>query len=62
MGEPGCPVAAVERGRRVIVGLGKALEVADHDFTKLTLTPSVTFLVDVPDDIEGSFYRGQVST
>lgn len=60
VGEPGYPVAAVERGKQVIVGKDKIMAVGDHDFTKISITPSVTFCVDIPEDIEGSFYRGKV--
>ncbi|XP_046584513.1 uncharacterized protein LOC124291542 isoform X1 [Haliotis rubra] len=60
VGEPGCPVAAVDRGRQVLVGLNEIFQVADHDFTKLSLTPSVCLEVDVPKDLCGSFYRGTV--
>ena len=31
----------------------------DHNFTKTSVTPSVSFLVDIPDDITGSWYTGQ---
>ncbi|XP_070556692.1 uncharacterized protein [Ptychodera flava] len=60
VGEPGVPVAAVERGKQVLVGLNTSFEVADHDFTKMTLTPSVALMVDVPRFITDSFYRGRV--
>ena len=60
VGEPGCPVAAVERGKQVIVGLNETMEVADHDFTRTSITPSVILHLDLPEDIEGSFYRGKV--
>lgn len=60
VGEPGYPVAAVERGKQVIVGLNEKLVVGDHDFTKVKLTPSVNFLVDIPESIEGTFYHGKV--
>ncbi|KAJ8375554.1 hypothetical protein SKAU_G00061340, partial [Synaphobranchus kaupii] len=53
-------VAAVERGKSVLAALGKRLTVADHDFTRLSMTPSVSLLIDVPDSIEGSFHRGKV--
>lgn len=57
VGEPGHPVAAVDRGKRVVVAEDKVFAVSDHDFTK----SSVTMLVDIPESIEeGSFYRGQV--
>ena len=60
VGEPGFPVVAVERGKEVIVGKNIAFKVADHDFTKISITPSVTFSLNHPDSLEGSFYRGQV--
>ena len=61
VGEPGLPVAAVERGKSVVVTTsGKRFSVADHDFTKFSIIPSVVLLCDVPDDAEKSFYRGQV--
>lgn len=60
IGEPGLPVAAVDCGRRVIVGGNTPLTVADHDFTKMKLVPSATLVVDIPDKIDGSFYSGQV--
>ncbi|XP_071947398.1 uncharacterized protein [Antedon mediterranea] len=60
VGEPGCPVAAVERGKQVLVAMGKKFVVADHDFTRLSLTPSVNLFIDVPDHIDDSFHVGQV--
>ena len=60
VGNPGHPVAAVERGKPVLVGVNKTFAVSDHDFTNLTLTPSVILQVDIPSCIEESFYRGRV--
>lgn len=60
VGEPGFPVAAAERGRRVIVSLQEEFHVADHDFTRFSIIPSVIFSIDIPDSIEGSWYHGQV--
>ena len=62
VGEPSHPVAAVERGKKVVIGLNQSFEVSDHDFTKMTLTPSVIVQVDILESIEGSFYRGKVDT
>ena len=59
VGEPGFPVASAERGRRVPVRLDEFLTVGDHDFTKFSLVPSVIFVVDVPDEIHESWYRGE---
>ena len=61
VGEPSCPVAAVERGRRVIVRTDQSFQVSDHDFSKISVTPSVALDVNIPESIEGSFYDGQVS-
>ena len=61
VGEPNYPVAAVDRGKKVVVAAsGTTFAVADHDFTRFALIPSVTVLCNIPDSIDGSFYRGQV--
>ena len=60
VGELGFPVAAAERGRRVLVRVGTTFEVGDHDFTKFSIIPSVVLVVDIPDNIQESWYRGQV--
>ena len=57
VGEPNYPVAAVERRKRVLVGRNHILEVANHDFTRF---PSVSLVVDIPDEVSGSWYNGQV--
>ena len=38
----------------------KKLVVADHDFTKFSLMPSVSFIIIIPDSILGSFYTERV--
>ena len=60
VGEPDYPVAGAERGKQVLVSLTKKLVVADHDFTKFSLTPSVSFLISIPESITQSFYSGKV--
>lgn len=60
VGEPGYPVAAVERGKQVIVSCNKSFVVSDHDFTKCGIIPSVIMFCDIPISIEESFYRGKV--
>ena len=60
VGEPGFPVAAAERGRRVMVGLDSSFQVGDHDFTRHSIIPSVCFLVDIPEEVESTWYSGQV--
>ncbi|CAB5394997.1 unnamed protein product [Rhizophagus irregularis] len=59
VGEPGFPVAAVERGKSVVVGKDITFAVADHDFTKTGIIPSVV-ICDIPESINGNFYRGKV--
>ena len=53
-------MAAVDRGKRVIVSLDKKFAVADHDHTKCSIVPSVVLLCSVPDSLDDSFYRGKV--
>ena len=65
VGEPHCPLAAAERGRRVFGGAGATFELSDHDFSKFSIVPSVSQFVDIPSyipsDISGSWYHGQVN-
>ena len=60
IGEPGFPVAAAERGRRVLVSMTKAFQVGDHDFTKFSVIPSVILVLDIPHSISESWYNGKV--
>ncbi|GBB99354.1 hypothetical protein RclHR1_00350010 [Rhizophagus clarus] len=59
--EPGHPVAAIEHEKQVVVTTYETFAVSDHDFTKCSLIPSVTMICNIPDNIEGSFYQGQVN-
>lgn len=45
---------------QVIVGLNQSFKVADHDFSRGSITPSVTMLVDTPETANESFYQGEV--
>ena len=45
VGEPNNSVVAAERRRRVLVAGHETFEVADHDFTKFSIVPSVSFIV-----------------
>ena len=60
IGEPGLPVAAIDRGKRVIVSLDKKFAVADHDHTKCSIIPSVILSCTIPNSLDDSFYRGRV--
>ncbi|RIA86767.1 hypothetical protein C1645_828762 [Glomus cerebriforme] len=42
-----------------MVSTDAVLVASDHDFTKLSLTPSITFFIDIPESIEHSFYDGK---
>ena len=59
IGEPGLPLAAIERGKTVLVAMGTRFQVADHDFSRFSMIPSVILHVDIPDVVEESWYRGQ---
>ena len=50
VGEPDYPIAAVRRGRSVIVGINEVLKVGDHDFTKLSIIPDAYLIHDIPHD------------
>lgn len=58
VGEPCCPVASVERGRRVLVRSDETFAVSDHDFTKFGIISSVIFRINIPEEISGSWYQG----
>ena len=60
VGEPKCPVAAVDRGKAVVVSLHHKFTVSDHDHTKSSIIPSVTMICEIPKSIDESFYQGRV--
>ena len=60
VGEPNHPVAAVDRGKSVIVANEMTFAVADHDFTKCGLIPNVIIQAKIPNSIDESFYRDSV--
>ena len=67
VGEPGYPIAAVSRGKQVIVGTFK---VGDHDYSKISLIPSMPLIHSIPENFDttvetnnprvGDWYTGQV--
>ena len=61
LGEPGLPVAAVDRGKSVLVAKDVSFVVSDHDFTKAKVTLSGSLICDIPNDIGESFYAGKVA-
>ncbi|GET04088.1 uncharacterized protein LOC105326236 [Rhizophagus clarus] len=60
IGEPEFPVAAVERGKKVMVSKDTTFAVADYDFTKTGIIPSVAMICNIPESINGDFYAGKV--
>ena len=62
VGSPGHPVSTGVRGKKTIAPSATALSALDHDMTNCSLTPSVFLKGEIPDTIENSFVRGQVTT
>ena len=60
IGEPGYPVSGLERGKQVLVSPATHFTVGDHDFTKISLVPSVIFMVNIPESMGGTLYHGKV--
>ncbi|CAG8553490.1 7640_t:CDS:2, partial [Scutellospora calospora] len=57
--ESGFPVAAIERRKKVVVSRDTTFKVADHDYTKTGIIPSVIMICNIPESINGDFYTGQ---
>ena len=56
-GEPGCTLSTGMRGRKSIVPVLSSSQALDHDVNqKGSITPTVSLLADIPDDINESFY------
>lgn len=54
--EPNCSISAVDHGCPVLVALNLVVQSADHDFSSLTLIPTVVLSQYIPEDINGSWY------
>ena len=52
VGEPGSPIAAVSRGKDVIVGRNEVFKVGDHDFSKVSLIPDAIRIHSIPENEE----------
>src|SRR6266498_3969577 len=46
------------RNKSALTPVDGILNSCDHDFTKLSLTPSASLFVDIPNNISDSFYQG----
>jgi hypothetical protein len=60
VGESEFPVAAVDRGKKVVVSKDITFTIADHDFIKMGIIPSVIMIYDILESINGDFYREKV--
>ena len=58
IGEPKCSITAATRGKSVLVATSELLWAADHDFSTISVTPTVVLLHHIPADVEDSWYCG----
>ena len=58
-GEPGCPILAVTRGKKVLVAKDQIVQSADHHFASITLVSTVVMIHDLPSSVDWSWYRGK---
>ena len=58
IGEPKCLITAATRGKRMLVATNQLLQAADHDFSTISVTPTVVLLHHIPADVEDSWYHG----
>ena len=57
VGEPDYPISAVTRGKRLLVAHGQSLQASDHDFSKISLVPTIVLIHEIPNSMGESFYR-----
>ena len=50
VGEPDFPFTCVARGKKVVVGLNGSFQVADHDFSKISIIPDAVFIQQIPEE------------
>ena len=58
VGESNYSISAVPWGKRVLVPHGQSLQASDHDFSKVSLVPTVVLSHDIPNTVNESFCRG----
>ena len=58
IGEPGYPLSALPRGRRVLIATNE-FYVGDHNFTKINIIPTAILLNNIPDRTDDSWYCGK---
>src|SRR5205085_1552698 len=54
------PVSTGVRNKKTLVPTEGKITAADHDYTKLSLTSSITLFINIPYDISESFYDEEV--
>ena len=59
VGESNFPLAAVPQGKQVLVACNEAFQVGDHNFSTISLIPTVTLINNIPESIEKSWYHGK---
>ena len=57
--EPGYPLSAPPRGRRVLLATNESYQVSDYDFTKINMIPTVILLNNIPEKVKDSWFRGK---
>ena len=60
IGEPNFPITAMKRNLRGIQEVDNPNYAGDHDFHQFKLTPYVFDIIDIPNDSNGSFYKGKL--
>ena len=53
-------MTAAERGQRVLVSRDTTFEVRNHDFTCMSIVPSVCFIIDISKSDKSSWYTGKI--
>ena len=59
IGEPGYPLSALPRGKRVLVATNESYQVGDHNFTQINIIPIAILLNNIPNSIDDSWYHGK---
>ena len=53
-------MAVAERGRKVLDGHNTTFAVTDHNFTHMSIVPSVCLFITIPESVEYSWYTRNV--
>lgn len=62
VGEPGVLIATIYRSKKAVTHVNIPNIAADHDTaSKCKFSPSVAIVIEVPEDVSGDVYNGQVT-